>query len=110
VFLDEIDSATLAPDLKGSTRVPAGPRQGGRFRDKRLRKWDQYSMATPNESLVLTRAHAAKALEATDNSLEEELRRAEQDFASGDFIEITVDALDRHMAAGEWPWPSESSE
>lgn len=42
--------------------------------------------------------------------LEEELRRAEQDFTRGDFIELTVEDLDRSIAAGEWPWPTESSE
>ena len=58
-------------------------------------------MATPN---------AAKALETIEEPLEDELRRAEQDFARGDFIELTVEELDRHIAAGEWPWPTESSE
>jgi hypothetical protein len=58
-------------------------------------------MATPN---------AAKNLEATEEPLEDELRRAEQELARGDFVELTVDELDRHIAAGEWPWPTESSE
>jgi len=39
-----------------------------------------------------------------------ELRRAEQDFAQRDFIELTVEDLDRCIAAEEWPWPTESSE
>ena len=42
--------------------------------------------------------------------LEEELRQAEDDFARGDFIEITVEELDRCIAAGEWPWQRASSE
>jgi len=41
--------------------------------------------------------------------LEEELRQADADFARGDFIDITLDELDRCIAAGEWPWPEESS-
>jgi hypothetical protein len=42
--------------------------------------------------------------------LEEELRQAEQDFARGDFIELTIEQLDRCIAAGEWPWPGEPSD
>lgn len=52
---------------------------------------------------------AANGLELTPQ-LEDELRRAEQDFAQGDFIELTVEDLDRCIAAGEWPWPTESAE
>ena len=59
-------------------------------------------MATPN---------TAKSLEMTTQAeLEEELRSAEQDFARGDFVEFTVQELDRSIEAGEWPWASESSE
>ncbi len=59
-------------------------------------------MATPN---------AAKSLEmAMQTELEEELRSAEQDFARGDFVEFTVQELDRCIEAEEWPWASESSE
>jgi|HubBroStandDraft_1064217.scaffolds.fasta_scaffold01285_11 hypothetical protein len=47
---------------------------------------------------------------ATQADLEEELRQAEQDFARGDFIELTIEQLDRCVAAGEWPWPDESSD
>ncbi len=42
--------------------------------------------------------------------LEEELLQAEQDFARGDYIELTVEALDRCIAAGKWPWQRDSSE
>jgi hypothetical protein len=42
--------------------------------------------------------------------LEEELRQAEQDFARGDYIELTVEQLDRCSAAGKWPWQRGSSE
>ena len=59
-------------------------------------------MATPN---------AAKSLEMTQQvELEEELRTAEQDFARGEFVEFSVQELDRCIEAGEWPWASESSE
>jgi transcription elongation GreA/GreB family factor len=46
---------------------------------------------------------------AMQAELEDELRQAEQDFARGDFIEVTIDELDRCIAAGQWPWPEESS-
>lgn len=60
-------------------------------------------MATPNA--------AAKSHELTmPADLRGELQRAEQDFARGDFIELTVEDLDGCIAAGEWPWPTESSE
>jgi hypothetical protein len=59
-------------------------------------------MATPNA--------AAKADDTVMRAdLEEELRQAERDFARGDFVEVTVADLDRCVAAGEWPWPTESS-
>jgi hypothetical protein len=41
--------------------------------------------------------------------LEEELRRAEADFARGDFVDVTIEELDASIAAGEWPWPHASS-
>jgi len=41
--------------------------------------------------------------------LERELRQAEDDFARGDFIELTIEELDRAIAAGVWPWPEDSS-
>jgi hypothetical protein len=59
-------------------------------------------MATPN---VATAAQASNA----QAELEEELRQAERDFANGDFIELTIEELDRCIAAGKWPWPDESS-
>lgn len=58
-------------------------------------------MATP---------HAAQSLEMTAQAeLEAELRSAEQDFAQGDFVELTVQELDRCVGANEWPWPTGSS-
>ena len=74
-----------------------------RFRDKRACSWDGHRMATPT-------AAAKSAQMATHAQLEEELRQAEQDFARGDFIELTVEQLDACIAAGEWPWQRESSE
>jgi hypothetical protein len=60
-------------------------------------------MAIPNAG--------SKGLELTPQTdLEDELRSAEQDFARGDFIELTVEDLDQSIAAGQWPWPIESSE
>jgi hypothetical protein len=60
-------------------------------------------MATPNA--------AEKTAQATTQAeLEEELRQAEADFARGDYVELTVEQLDRCIAAGEWPWASASSE
>jgi hypothetical protein len=53
---------------------------------------------------------AVKRSNATlEAELEEELRQAEEDFERGDFIELTVEELDRCIAAGEWPWQRESS-
>ena len=59
-------------------------------------------MATPN---------AAERMERTAQAeLENELRQAEEEFARGDFIELTVEELDRAIASGVWPWPDASSE
>jgi hypothetical protein len=62
------------------------------------------SMTTPSA--------ATKRSEATKQQaeLEEELRQADADFARGDFVELTIEDLDRSIAAGEWPWRDESSE
>lgn len=45
----------------------------------------------------------------TQAELEEELHRAEQDFARGDFIEITDEELEQCIEAGEWQWDGEAS-
>ncbi len=60
-------------------------------------------MSTPNT--------AANGFEARtgQEELTEELRQAEADFARGDFVDITLDEIDRCIAAGDWPWPDESS-
>jgi hypothetical protein len=54
------------------------------------------------------------AVKSSDPSLqpglEEELGQAEEDFARGDFVDVTLDELDRCVAAGEWPWRHASSE
>jgi hypothetical protein len=42
--------------------------------------------------------------------LEDEVRQADEDFASGDFIDVTIEELDRCTAAGEWPWRRASCE
>jgi len=41
--------------------------------------------------------------------LEEELRQAEEDLERGAFIDITIEELDRCVAAEEWPWSDASS-
>jgi hypothetical protein len=41
--------------------------------------------------------------------LELELRRTEEEFAHGDFVDLTVDELDRCVEAGKWPWQHVSS-
>ena len=52
---------------------------------------------------------AAKPQTTSQAELEEELRQAEDDLARGDYIELTVEELDRCIAAGEWPWQRASS-
>jgi hypothetical protein len=42
--------------------------------------------------------------------LERELRQAEEDFANGDFVDVTIEELDRCIATGKWPWQHEPSE
>jgi hypothetical protein len=54
-------------------------------------------MATPTAAVKISQA----TLQA---ELEEELRQAEEDFARGDYVELTIDELDGCIAAGEWPW------
>jgi hypothetical protein len=41
--------------------------------------------------------------------LEEEQRQAEEDIPRGYFVELTVEELDRCIAAGKWPWQRASS-
>jgi len=58
-------------------------------------------MATPTA--------AVKSSQTTPQAeLEEELRRAEADFANGDYIELTTEQLERCIRTGESPWPDES--
>jgi hypothetical protein len=53
---------------------------------------------------------ATKSFEAADQAaLATELRQAAEDFANGDFIDVTIEDLDRCTVAGEWPWPHERS-
>ena len=48
---------------------------------------------------------ATKAFDAPDQAvLAEELRHAEKDLANGDFIDVTIEELDRCIVAGKWPW------
>jgi hypothetical protein len=59
---------------------------------------------------MATSTAATKSFEAASQAaLAEELRQAEEDFANGDFIEVTIEELDRCIVAGEWPWQREHS-
>lgn len=59
---------------------------------------------------MATATAATKGFEAAAQAtLAEELRHAEEDFANGDFIEVTIEELDRCILAGEWPWQDEPS-
>jgi hypothetical protein len=40
--------------------------------------------------------------------LDDELRRATEDFERGDYIEVTVEQLNRCVATGESPWRDQS--
>jgi hypothetical protein len=42
-------------------------------------------------------------------SLDEDLLQAERDFANGDYVELTVEDLERYIDGGEWPFPDEPS-
>jgi hypothetical protein len=55
--------------------------------------------------------HARHLMESVGASsdLEAELLAAERDFENGDFVELTVEQLDRCIETGESPWPGESS-
>jgi hypothetical protein len=54
---------------------------------------------------------AAKSFQAISQAeLVEELRQAEEDFARGDFVELTTEELDRCVAAAAWPWQRASFE
>ena len=60
---------------------------------------------------MFTPTAAVKASQARLNAgLGRVLEQAEQDFACGAFVDITVDELDRRTAAGEWPWQRASFE
>jgi hypothetical protein len=41
------------------------------------------------------------------SELEDELRSANEDFESGDFIELTAEKLERCVTTGESPWQGE---
>ncbi len=70
-------------------------------------------MARPSEAQALPSPDAvpavvARRVVAADVDLERELLQAEQDFDSGDYIELTVEQLEHCAATGESPWPDES--
>ena len=41
------------------------------------------------------------------SDFEDELRRAREDFASGDFIDLTIEEIDRCLDAVEFDWADE---
>jgi hypothetical protein len=52
---------------------------------------------------------AVPSAQATSQAeLEEELRQANEDFANGDFVELTIEDLDRCTAEEQWPWRASS--
>ena len=70
-------------------------------------------MARPSEAQALPSPEApaavsARRVAAADPDLERELLQAEQDFDTGDYIELTVEQLEHCAATGESPWPDES--
>jgi len=70
-------------------------------------------MARPGEAQALPSPEAAPAVVtrrvvAADRDLERELIQAEQDFDTGDYIELSVEQLEHVVATGESPWPDES--
>ena len=70
-------------------------------------------MARPSEAQTLPSPEAAPAVVprrvvAADADLERELLQAEQDFDTGDYIELTVEQLEHCAATGESPWPDGS--
>ncbi len=60
---------------------------------------------TPNDTAA--KLPARRRVRVTPE-LEAELRQADEDFARGDYIELTAEQLDRCIATGESPWPDES--
>jgi hypothetical protein len=53
-------------------------------------------------------ASAPKLVCRVPRELEDELRRAAEDFGRGDYIEVTVERLNRCVTTGESPWTDES--
>lgn len=87
--------------------VRAGFRDGfaasrGAFRDRR-------AVLCEGHRVVTKPASATSSQVATEAALDVELRRAEDDFASGEFIDLSVDELDRCIDAGVSPWQRASS-
>jgi hypothetical protein len=58
----------------------------------------------PSMTSASTRGRSGRA----SPDLEQELRRADDDFERGDYIELTPEQLERCVATGESPWPDES--
>ncbi|MEO8183719.1 MAG: hypothetical protein ABI895_33225 [Deltaproteobacteria bacterium] len=66
-------------------------------------------MATPSNSGTKAAARELGTQSAVISSdLESELLSAAEDFDRGDFIELSVQALEHCIATGASPWPDES--
>jgi hypothetical protein len=57
---------------------------------------------------LATLASASKLMCRVPPELEDELRRAAEDFERGDYLEVTVEQLHRSVTTGESPWPDAS--
>ena len=64
-------------------------------------------MANPQTLPSAGATQAPRQVTWADADLERELRQAEEDFARGDYIELTVEQLEHCAATGESPWPDE---
>ena len=51
---------------------------------------------------------APRVVRPSDPELEQEFSRAMDEFERGDYVELTVEQLERCAATGESPWPDES--
>ena len=67
-------------------------------------------MAFPNKSLPDGRlAPSAERVIGSPSELDDEVRRALGELESGDYLELTPEALQHCIATGDSPWPDDSS-
>ena len=58
----------------------------------------------------MTPRTSRRVLTREEEVAQAELQQAERDFANGDFIELTVEQLDRIVETGESPWALDESQ